>query len=458
MESGTNLLSFNPEIIPFQKKVIKHVREFNYSQGVLEILLSGSYGSAKSIVMAHIGITHCLFNPGARLLLGRKAMPDLKDTILQKVLEHIQPDLVEDVQWEHNKARSSIKFWNGSEIISRSWGDKNYKKLRSLELSGALIEELTENDSKEFEAFYKELLPRVGRLPKVKENFILCATNPDAPSHSAYEYFFLPPKGSNRFTYLSRTDENPFLPPTYIETIKRTLTKQEIRRYVYGEWIEIARDIIYYAYDRKKNGTLVNYEIRPGLPIYISFDFNIGEGKPMSATLSQYIQGKFYFFGEVVIHGSRTLDVMEELNGRGLFDLDCEFIIHGDATGRSRDTRSKGSDYDIIRNYLGNLQGKFGMIRFQIDVPLSNPPVRERHSLVNGQLENSFGENFIFLDPEKCPTLDKGLRMTRLKKGGSYIEDDTDEFQHVTCAAGYSIVRVIKTINIGERFRRGKSV
>jgi hypothetical protein len=448
MESGTNLLSFNPEIIPFQKKVIKHVREFDYSQGVLEILLSGSYGSAKSIVMAHIGITHCLFNPGARLLLGRKAMPDLKDTILQKVLEHIQPDLVEDVQWEHNKARSSIKFWNGSEIISRSWGDKNYKKLRSLELSGALIEELTENDSKEFEAFYKELLPRVGRLPKVKENFILCATNPDAPSHSAYEYFFLPPKGSNRFTYLSRTDENPFLPPTYIETIKRTLTKQEIRRYVYGEWIEISQESIYYAYDRDKN-KIENYKVDTNYPIYISWDFNIGEEKPMSCCLSQYKNGCFYFFDEVIIFSSRTLDVLEELNARGLFDFDAEYTIHGDASGKRRDTRSKGSDYDVIRNYMANLQNNYGKVRFLMDVPLANPPVRERHSVANGQMCNSFNERFVFIDQEKCKTLDKGFRLTRLKKGGNYIEDDSLAEQHVTTAATYHIHRVISSKNRG---------
>lgn len=455
--SNPTVTQFDPTIIPFQLKVIKAVREFNYSQGVLEVLLSGSYGSAKSILMAHIAITHCLFNPGARVLLGRKSMPDLKDTIFKKVVDHIQGDLIETRQYIINLTSSSIKFSNGSEIITRSWGDKQYKKFRSLELSGAIIEELTENDSDEFLGFYKELIPRVGRLPGIKENFIIAATNPDAPSHSAYEYFFLS-DSERRMVFLSRTDQNPFLPDTYIQQIKEALTPQEIKRYVYGEWLEIGRDVIYYAYNRVNNGTIKDYKIDRAYPIYLSWDFNIGDGKPMSATLSQYIGKKFYFFDEIILHSSRTLDVLEEVNAREYFDYDCEWVIHGDATGKSRNTRSIKSDYDIISEYLGNLQGIYGMIRYRMDVPISNPPVRERHSLVNGQLENALGQHHLFIDPKKCKTLDKGLRMTKLKKGGSYIEDDSSDYQHCTTALGYHVCRILKQEKIKNSFRKGKSV
>lgn len=445
--SGTpSLTEFDPSIIPYQLKVINQVRGFDYSKGVLEILLSGSFGSAKSLLMAHIGITHVMLNKRARLCLCRRAMPDLKDTIYRKILDHMEGVLIEGVHYEKNDNRASIQYYNGSSIMSRSWHDKNYKKFRSIELTAALIEEVTENSTIEFAAFYKELFARVGRIPGIKENFIIGATNPDAPSHSAYEYFILS-KNPNRKVFYSRTDENPFLPKTYIEQIKAGLTQQEIRRYIWGEWVEIKSEVVYYAYDADKSAVLKDYKVNLKKPIYISYDFNIGDGKPMSLCLSQYIDGNFYFFDEIVIFSARTLDTLEELNARGWLDYPCQYIIHGDATGKRRDTRSIHSDYEIITTFLANLRNKFGDINFMVDVPVSNPPVRQRHSLVNGQLKNSYGIVSVYLDPVKCKMLDKGFRLTKLKKGGAYIEDDSDPWQHITTSAGYHICRILRESN-----------
>jgi hypothetical protein len=384
-------------------------------------------------------------------------MPDLKETIFQKILDHLDGELKEVDEYKVNYTTTSISFTNGSEIISRSWHDKKYKKFRSLELSAAIIEEVTESSPTEFEDMYKELFPRVGRIPGIYENFICGATNPDAPTHPVYEHWMLKgEKMSTRKVFYSSTGDNPFLPDTYIESIKATLTTQEIKRYIYGEWVEIKSEVIYYAYDPVQSGKLSNYRIKGQSPIYISWDFNIGHNKPMSAILSQYIDDTFYVFDEIILYSSRTLDVMEELNGRGYLDYNCEYIIHGDATGKSRNTRSIKSDYDIIGEYLANLQNSYGDIRYRIDVPRSNPPVRTRHTLVNGQLKNAYGKVSVLLDPKKCKTLDKGLRSTKLVKGGSYTEDDSDYFQHCTTALGYHLCRILSESDAGNRFKKTK--
>jgi hypothetical protein len=194
--STPSLTEFDPYRVPYQARVLEDIRHnFDYSLGVHEVLLSGSVGSAKSILLAHLLVTHCLLYPKARGLLGRKAMPDLKDTLVQKVLEHIGDDLKEGEDYEYNRTKASFHFSNGSELLSRSWADKNFKKLRSLELSCAGVEELTENDIN-YWPFYSELKMRVGRLPHIKENWIVCATNPDSPSHPAFEYFIAPNGGA----------------------------------------------------------------------------------------------------------------------------------------------------------------------------------------------------------------------------------------------------------------------
>ncbi len=438
--STPTLTKFNPRLIPYQYQVLKLIRtELDYSLGAHEILLSGSVGSAKSILMAHIALTHCLLNPGARFLLGRRSMPDLRSTIFLKILEHIGADLIEEEdEFVENKTIASIKLpMNGSEIISRSWADKHYHKMRSLELSGAAIEETTENRDSEF---YEEIKMRVGRLPHVKENIIINATNPAGPDHWLYNHFNIgdPENRINtRHVFYSVTTDNPFLPPQYIEQLKRDLDPKLAQRMIYGQWVEIKGEVVYYAYEKAVNFRDVDYVVDPKHPIIITFDFNIGEGKPMSVALGQYIDGIFHWFDEVIINGARTAETIEEIDGRGYFRKDWKYIIAGDASGKHKDTRSHRSDYDIILKGFQDRQ-----LQHEYLVPLANPPVRTRHNKVNAQFKNTLGQIRCFTY-KKCKKLDQGFRLVKLKPGADYIEDDSKDYQHVTTAVGYAIIALI---------------
>lgn len=437
-ESSTpSFNEFDPDIIPYQREVIRLInRDFDYSLGTLEILLSGSVGSAKSILAAHVGILHCLQNKKARLLLGRKALPDLKDTIFQKILEHLEGTMIEKKHFWVNHQRASIKFINGSEIISRSWSDRKYKKMRSIELSAAIIEELTENDSKDKMA-YDEIKMRVGRLPHVKQNFIIAPTNPDSPSHWAYDYWMVS-KAKTRRVFYSVTTDNPFLPAHYISQLKEDLDPRMAQRMIYGKWIEMDKEVVYYEYDTDKNHRSTDYQVDGSQPIFITFDFNIGIGKPLSVALMQYVDDCFHIYGEVVVHGMRTLDAMDELADRGILAHKAGFVICGDATGRHRDTRNRHSDWDIIKRFLANVTPA---VRFEMLVPHSNPKVRERHIKVNSYCHNAGGKRRLFTY-KGAPVAAKGMRLTKLREGSAYQEDDRDEFQHITTAIGYAVCAV----------------
>jgi Phage terminase large subunit len=377
-------------------------------------------------------------NVNARLLLGRKALPDLKDTIFSKILEHLEGSFQEGVDYTVNETQARILFRNGSEIISRSWSDKKYKKLRSLELSAAIIEELTENNDEDKQA-YDEIKMRVGRLPHIRKSFIICATNPDSPAHWVYNYFIGTPHSDTRHVYYSVTTDNPFLPESYIRQLKEELDPKMARRMIYGEWIEIEQEVIYYAYSKDRNFTAKEYEIDQRFPIHISWDFNIAENKPLSLVLFQFIDDAFHFFDEVVIHGIRTEDSLDELANRGLLDHKCLYIVNGDATGKHRDTRNIHSDYDIIKKYLSNYRNPSGeAIKFQLEVPTANPAIRSRHNIVNAYCYNELKRVRLYVY-KKAKTMDQGMRLTQLKKGGDYVEDDSKPFQHITTAAGYGI-------------------
>ena len=450
-ESSTpSIFEFEP-VIPYQLQLIKDIRKnFNYKSGAHEVLLSGSIGSAKSTVAAHLAVTHCLFNNNARILIGRRSLPDAKRTIYQKIVDHIGNDLKIGIDYRLNTTSGNISFKNGSEIISGSWADKRYMKFRSLDLSAAIFEELVENEGDDIQA-YKEIKMRIGRLPHIKENWILSCTNPDSPSSYWYKYFMLKPTPTRHVIY-SRTDQNPFLPPQYIEQLKAEMDPKEARRMIYGEWIDLNEEVVYHNYNSDRNYKPdTEYVIRRDLPIDISHDFNIGEGKPMSAVASQYIDGVFHFFKTFIIDGARTANIMDEIGNSGLLDHGCKIRVFGDASGKSRDTRSIKSDYDIIKAYLDNYKSA---PQVEMMVPLANPPVRERHNLLNAMCYNANNETKLLVYKE-AEALDEGLRLTKLKSGGNYIEDDSFRFQHVTTAAGYMIHYVLKKIQTTrENYRR----
>lgn len=431
------LQEFDPTKIPYQIQVLRDIRKnFDYKKNSFhEVLLSGSVGSAKSILLAHVGVTHCLMYPKARFCLARRSMPDLKRTIFQTVLEHLEG--VDESLYSINETSASIFFKNGSEIISTSWADRKAKKARSLHLSGIGFEEVTENDDKDKKA-YDELRLRVNRLPHVPEQIIIAATNPDAPSHWAYKHWIASDE-PNRHVYYSVTTDNPFLPATYIEQLKRDLDPKMAERMLYGKWIEIEDEVIYYAYNRERNFRNEEYKVDPSLPIGFSYDFNIGVGKPMSVVFFQIKGDTFHFFDEVVIEGARTENTLEDAANRGLFDLSNRYFCNGDATGKHRDTRSNKSDYDIITDFMRRFKNKQGNpVQFDLRLPSSNPPIRDRHNLVNGYCFNMNREVRLYVYKD-APTMDEGMRLTKLRTGSHYIEDDSKHHQHITTAAGYAI-------------------
>lgn len=443
---------FNPHDVPWQWTVIQDIENFDYSLGKHELLFSGSVGSAKSILAAHIAVTHCLRFAGARVCLARRSMPDLKDTIFKEVLEHIGEDLVEGKDFWVNQTKAYIRFENGSEIISRSWADRKSKKGRSLRLSMLIIEEAAENDDQDRLAI-EELSMRVGRLPYIPHQLVLFLTNPDSPGHWLYKHFF----GVNsptRHIYYSLTRDNKFLPKSYIDQLHRDLDPKMAQRMLEGKWIEISGEVIYYAYDKEIHFKNHAYEINLNFPIHMSFDFNIADGKPMSAVFFQFINDHFHFYEECVVEGARTESLMEEAEERGLLHHPTLYIINGDATGKSKAPQAKGSNYDVIKQYLSRveiiekIEGKPDQIRlvqFEIQVPKTNPPIRARHNRVNAYFKNVLDEIRISVY-STCPVLDEGLRLTKLKKGAQYLEDDSKSFQHVTTAAGYGIMECLRDV------------
>ena len=437
--STPSVFEFNPNYIPWQADLCQLVLEdFDYAKyGTLEVLLSGSVGSAKSLPAAYLGVRHCLENAGATLLIGRRSLPELKDTIFLMIKELLDcGELIEKRDYTINETSAKIFFRNGSKIISRSWADRKYKKLGSLPLSAAIIEELAENDDKD-EGAYQFIKMRVGRLPHIEKSWLISCTNPDSPSHFAHRRL-IESKEPNIKVFYSLLSDNPFLSDTYKQGLLRDMDPKLAERMIYGKWVDIQGETIYSQYNIDRNYRDFSYKVNIKYPIRVSWDFNIGEGKPMSVVVFQIVGGILHCYQQAVIEGMRTEDSLYELQSRGIFDFNTDYIINGDANGRSRDTRNKFSDYDIIEKWLANYKNKWGALRFELDIPSANPPVRQRHNNMNAYLYNALKQVRFYIYKD-CPMLEQGLRLTKLKKGGNYIEDDSKAYQHITTSIGYGL-------------------
>ena len=431
----------------YQREVLDIVHNYNYTDKFYpELLLSGSVGSAKSSLLAHIAVSHCLRWKRARVAISRLALPELKKTLFKEILDALEndPAFVEGKHYRVRRNTAEITFCNGSEIMSLTYGDKNYGKAKSFLFSLVLIEEATEFDDEFYEgenSGFDILRGRINRLSHVKENLLILATNPDEPSHYLYKYFI---EGEhihdNRMVFYSQTDKNPYLDPKYIEQLRASYSPLMAERYLRGKWISLLGKGLYHAFC-EKNMPNTTYKPDDNYPIYVAFDFNISINKPLSAICYQYINKQFHFFAESVIHDAYTYEGVDDLYNRGVIHKNQHYIIQGDATGRSRDPSSKMTNYDVISEYLSRRY-----ISFELDVPRSNPPIRKRHSIVNAQCCNDANQIRLFIYKD-CPTAIQGMKLTKLKKGAGFVEDDSKEYQHISTALGYGICATLESIN-----------
>jgi len=444
VSSTPTFQKYNPRLVPWQYRFVDHVFEkADYSLGVHQFLLSGTIASGKSLPVAHVAIRHCLQWPNACFLIGRQKLPDLKKTLYKKIKQH-GADIIQ--YYDFRDTEAYIKFKNGSEILGYSWFDADYESFGSLELSGLAIEEASENTGKHVEA-YKRLLTRVGRLPHVGQQLAIVLTNPDEPGHWIYEHFGLAgdegledppvtrPTDQLKHVYYSSVDDNPFIPKTYKENLAKDMDPITADRLLRGLWVPRTGSRPYYGYEKARNFSNTEYKINPNWPVRLSWDFNIAEGKPLSSVAFQYdvANDHFHFFDEVVVEGFRTEDSCDEWNDRGYFSKGYAIRVHGDATGASKSTRSNFSDYDIIMSYIRKRTNNV-----ERRVTKANPEIRKRQNLVNRYCLNDLDQSRLTVYAA-CKTVDKGLRLTKLKKGSNYQEDDSDPFQHIVTAVGYGI-------------------
>lgn len=224
-----------------------------------------------------------------------------------------------------------------------------------------------------------------------------------------------------------RTQDNPHLPPDFIELMQANYDPQLLKAYLGGEFVNLTTGQVYDRFDRAKHVLAIE---APSYrePLRIGVDFNIGN---MSAVIA-YRNGK-------------TLRVFDEVSGAHDTDTlaqtikarypDHRLYVYPDASGGNRSTNASQTDIAILESYGMSNQS-----------PRANPPVRDRVAAVQALLENGKGEIRLSIAPSCAKTIECLELQSYTEKG----EPDKDSgYDHMNDAIGYLVWREFNPLHAG---------
>jgi len=209
-----------------------------------------------------------------------------------------------------------------------------------------------------------------------------------------------------------------------VEAAKRRLDHRTYRQ-EYEASFETASGRVY---DNYSNNNHTTREFTPGT-IYWSHDFNF---LPMSSFIAQVEGDNVFAVDEIVLEHAVARDAATEFVERYKDYTQCPVILYGDASGRVGEKHGQISNYVEIETIL-----RAAGFKVKRKVPLANPSIKDGQNSLRAKILNASGERTFHVNPAKCPILDKGLKTVQLKKGSTFIEDETNAAQHITTAARY---------------------
>ena len=231
-----------------------------------------------------------------------------------------------------------------------------------------------------------------------------------------------------------RTQDNPHLPPDFIERMQANYDPQLLRAYLDGEFVNLTTGQVYDRFDRAKHvADIAAPDSRE--PLRVGIDFNVGN---MSAVIAY--------------RNANTLQVFDEVSGAHDTDAlaaaiksrypDHRIYIYPDASGGNRSTNATQTDIAILESYGMSNQS-----------PRANPPVRDRVAAVQALLENGKGEVRLRI----AASCTKAIECLELQSYNDKGEPDKDAgYDHMNDALGYLIWREFNPLHA--RAGRGTGV
>ena len=261
----------------------------------------------------------------------------------------------------------------------------------------------------------------LGRLRGCEDAELFMTTTPEG---FKFAHDFLVNKASpDKYVIHGRTEDNPYLPKSYIKSLKDNYDENLLKAYLNGQFVNLQKGICYNGFSRKRNIRECKYN--PNLPIHVGVDFNIS---PMACCIIQEQPNspQIKVIDELLLSQDGSGDLLTERMMETIKQKypSRKYNAYPDATGAARHSSSRFSDIQIIQR-----------ANFIVHVRHINPLVINRVNSMN----NNLSKGNIIIDP-KCKNLIRDLEQVVLKEGTRDIDKASNsELSHISDALGYYV-------------------
>ncbi len=372
-------------------------------------------GAAKTSAALFKCISYGQDNPDVPILLVEPTFNMQRDILLPAV-EKVFTDIIR-VGYHLNKSDWNIQMRLGggtTELRLRS-GD-HPQRIDGQEVGLAIVDEAGQHKD--------ELLQRIPRRVRhTKANYLqrVYQGTPEGFNEFYERAEGKKSTGKGRRLLRARTEDNPFLPPGYIEDLLSDLSPEQRRQYMDGLFIPLG-GAVYAQFDRKRHLKRCKNPT-DGTPVMFC-DFNVG--KRMHWAVGRKLGDEVHIWSELTgqdnnttteSHTQRALEFWDEL------EVDpATVMVICDATGKDRRTSqgTAGTDVQILRR-----------AGFDVRHKSRNPPIKDRVNTVNHWLH----KRRLFFDPEGCPLTWKAIEGQGYASDGA--PDKSGGFDDACDAVGY---------------------
>lgn len=384
----------------------------------------GGFGSGKTFVGCLDLLNFFAKHPGTRQGYFGPTYPAIRDIFYPTFEEAAEMLGFTVVTREANK---EVHVYRGRKyygtVICRSM-DKP-ATIVGFKISRALVDELDVLEAAKAKQAWDKIIARMRLVIPGVQNSIGVTTTPEG-FRFVYSHFSDEPTKSYSMVQASTYENEKYLPPDYIDSLRETYSAELINAYLDGEFVNLTAGTVYYNYDPILNDSMRVWDGRE--PLQIGMDFNVGR----MCCVAHVHEGQDAIAVGEIIDGYDTPDMIRMIKQRywvetsqGEFNKTCEINVYPDSSGSNR--KSVGaSETDI------SLLKQAG---FNVFKNPKNPPVKDRVSSMNCLFKNANGERRYFVNKAACPHYSRKLQQQIYKNN----EPEKDGTEDVNDAGGYFV-------------------
>lgn len=313
------------------------------------------------------------------------------------------------------KADKEVHLFRGKAyygvIICRSMDDPG--GIVGFKIARALVDEIDILPTDKAEAAWRKIIARMRQVVPGVVNGIGVTTTPEGFKF-VYNTFAADPKPSYSMVQSSTYENEDYLPPDYISSLRETYPAELIDAYLLGNFVNLTSGTVYRSFNRARNSS--SETIRPGEPLKIGMDFNVGN----MAAKTYVIRDNGWHMVDEIVNGIDTPDMIERIKARY---QGHHVTVYPDASGKN--TSSKGASLSDV--------GLLRQAGFVIRAKDANPRVKDRVLSVN----KAFEDCRLWVNPTKCPSGVRAIEQQAYDKNGD--PDKASGLDHDNDAMGYPI-------------------